>query len=111
MNGSFHLENERITFRKLAFEVPGAKVDLAGNFDMDSDALDFLGTLKLQARVSQTMTGWKRIALKPVDPFFAKEGAGTFLRIAVDGTSRKPNFGLARGKKKEPAEAERARAR
>ena len=75
MNGSFHLEDEKITFRKLAFEVPGAQVALAGDYDLDSDVLDFLGTLKLQARVSQTMTGWKRIALKPVDPFFAKEGA------------------------------------
>jgi hypothetical protein len=49
--------------------------------------------------------------MKPVDPFFAKEGAGTFLRIAVDGTSRKPSFGLARSKKKDAPEAERARAR
>ncbi|HYP09842.1 MAG TPA: AsmA-like C-terminal region-containing protein [Bryobacteraceae bacterium] len=111
MNGSFHLENELITFRKLAFEVPGAQVDLAGDYDLDEDALDFLGTLKLRARVSQTMTGWKRIALKPVDPFFAKEGAGTFLRIAVDGTSRQPKFGLARNKKDSPAEVEAERAR
>jgi hypothetical protein len=100
MRGSFLMENEKITFRKLAFEVPGAAVELAGNYDLDRDNLDFLGTLKLQARVSQTMTGWKRWALKPVDPFFAKEGAGTFLRIAVDGSSRKPKFGLARSRKK-----------
>jgi hypothetical protein len=47
------------------------------------------------------MTGWKRWALKPVDPFFAKEGAGTFLRIAVTGSSQQPKFGLARGRDKE----------
>ena len=112
MNGSFHLEDERITFRKLEFEVPGAQVDLAGDYDLDSDDLDFLGTLKLQARVSQTMTGWKRIALKPIDPFFAKQGAGTFLKIAIDGSSRKPKFGLARNKKdKQAPEAAKAAAR
>jgi hypothetical protein len=105
MNGSFHLEDEKISFRRLAFEVPGAQVALAGGFDLDTDLLDFIGTLKLQARVSQTQTGWKRIALKPIDPFFAKEGAGTFLRIAVDGTSRKPKFGLARNKKDGPETA------
>jgi hypothetical protein len=107
MNGSFHMENEKITFRKLAFDVPGAAVDLAGSYDLDTDALDFLGTLKLQARVSQTMTGWKRIALKPVDPFFAKEGAGTFLRIGVVGTSRQPKFGLARSLAKKQEEEEK----
>jgi hypothetical protein len=34
-----------------------------------------------------------------VDPFFSKNGAGTFLRIKVDGTADDPNFGLDRGKK------------
>lgn len=100
MSGRFLMENEKITFQKLAFSVPGAAVELAGDYDLDQDNLDFLGTLKLQARVSQTQTGWKRWALKPVDPFFAKEGAGTFLRIAVDGSSRQPKFGLARSRKK-----------
>ena len=55
--------------------------------------LDFHGTLRLKARVSQTMSGWKRWILKPVDPFFAKNGAGTFLRIKVDGTAADPQFG------------------
>jgi hypothetical protein len=100
MSGRFLMENEKITFQKLAFSVPGAAVQLAGDYDLDHDNLDFLGTLKLQARVSETQTGWKRWALKPVDPFFAKEGAGTFLRIAVDGSSRQPKFGLARSRKK-----------
>ena len=52
---------------------------------MGADNLDFTGTVKLQAKVSQTMTGWKRVVLKPVDPFFAKNGAGTFVRISVAG--------------------------
>jgi len=43
------------------------------------------------------MTGWKRWVLKPVDPFFAKEGAGTFLRIKVTGTSKAAKFGRDHG--------------
>jgi AsmA-like C-terminal region len=111
MNGSFRMDNERITFRKLGFTVPGAAVELAGTYDLDADHLDFLGTLKLQARVSETMTGWKRIALKPVDPFFAKNGAGTFLRISVEGPSRKPKFGLARNRKDSGNEESSAQSR
>jgi hypothetical protein len=101
MAGSFKLVNEVITFRSLSFAVPGAGVDLAGTYDLDNDALDFHGALKLQAKVSQTMTGWKRWVLKPVDPFFSKNGAGTFLRIQVDGSSKEPRFGREKHKQDE----------
>ena len=97
--GSFKLANEVITFRSLSFAVRGAGVDLAGSYDIGNDDIDFRGTLRLDAKVSQTMTGWKRWALKPVDPFFAKQGAGTLLHIKVGGTSKDPQFGLDRGKK------------
>jgi hypothetical protein len=99
MKGSFTLENEVLRFRSLSFGVPGANVDLKGSYDLRKDALDFHGTLKLQARVSETMTGWKRWVLKPLDPLFAKDNAGTFLRIRVTGSSRAPKFGASRGSK------------
>jgi hypothetical protein len=97
MAGSFRLANERITFRSLSFAVPGSGVDLAGTYDLARDTLDFHGTLKLQAKVSETMTGWKRWVLKPIDPFFSKQGAGTLLHIQVVGTSDNPQFGRDQG--------------
>ena len=100
MTGVFKLEDQVISFRSLFFNIPGAAVQLAGDYDLDADKLDFHGALALQAKVSQTMTGWKRWALKPVDPIFAKNGAGTFLRIKVEGNSQSPKFGLDRGGKK-----------
>ncbi|HLK47101.1 MAG TPA: AsmA-like C-terminal region-containing protein [Bryobacteraceae bacterium] len=102
MGGEFRLENEAMTFRSLVFGVPGAHVQLAGNYSLNSDALDFHGNLRLQAKVSQTVTGWKRWALKPINPLFSKRGAGTFLPIKVDGTPQHPQFGLDR-KAKDPA--------
>jgi hypothetical protein len=96
MQGSFHLENQVMTFRSLAFEVPGADVSVAGNYDLGADMLDFHGALKLDAKLSQTMTGWKRWLLKPADPFFAKNGAGTFVKIKIEGSSHQPKFGLDR---------------
>ena len=98
MAGKFTLANEMITFQSLSFAVPGSGVDLRGTYDLDRDALDFHGTLRLQAKVSETMTGWKRWVLKPIDPFFSKQGAGTLLRIQVVGTSKEPKFGRDRGK-------------
>jgi hypothetical protein len=109
MAGNFRLEDEVLTFRSLSFGVPGAWVDLAGNYQLDNDLLDLRGSLRLKAKVSQTQAGWKRWALKPVDPIFSKNGAGTFVKIKVDGTSRKPHFGLDRGRNQnETATADRA---
>jgi hypothetical protein len=96
MGGEFRLENEVMTFRSLVFGVPGAHVQLAGNYALDTDVVEFHGSLRLQAKVSQTVGGWKRWVLRPVDPFFSKRGAGTFLSIKVDGTSQHPRFGLDR---------------
>ena len=94
MSGAFRLEDKAMTFHDLTFGVPGADVDLNGVYDMGKDTVDFHGALKLVAKVSDTVTGWKHWVLKPVDPFFEKEGAGTYLRIQVDGSSKQPKFGL-----------------
>jgi AsmA-like C-terminal region len=96
MQGSFHLEDQVMTFRSLAFEVPGADISVAGNYDLGADMLDFHGAVKLDAKLSETMTGWKRWLLKPADPFFAKNGAGTFVKIKIEGSSHGPKFGLDR---------------
>jgi len=112
MAGEFHLENEAMTFRELSFGVPGASIQLAGTYGLDSNLIDFHGILRLQAKVSQTMKGWKRWALRPIDPFFSKRGAGTFLRIAVTGSAAHPKFGLdhsdEKGKVPDRKRAERA---
>ncbi|HEY3837872.1 MAG TPA: AsmA-like C-terminal region-containing protein [Bryobacteraceae bacterium] len=94
MKGSFHLENQTMTFRSLSFHVPGAGVALAGDYQLRDDHLNFHGTLRLEAKVSQLVTGWKSWLLKPIDPVFAKNGAGTFLNIVVEGTARKPELGV-----------------
>jgi hypothetical protein len=57
--------------------------------------------LRMQAKLSQTMTGFKSWLLKPVDPFFSKGGAGAVLPIKITGTRQNPSFGLELRRKKE----------
>jgi hypothetical protein len=95
MAGSFHMENQNIRLRELTFEVPGSRVSLAGQYNVAKDSLDFQGSLSLEAHVSETMTGWKHWLLKAADPFFARNGAGTYLKIKVTGTSQDPHFGAS----------------
>ena len=103
--GDFKLDKGNFQLRNLEFDVPGALVQLAGNYIFETEAIDFHGQLRLQAKLSQTQSGWKRIVLKPVDPFFSKEGAGTLLNIQVVGTRSAPKFGL--DKKKDDKETAR----
>jgi hypothetical protein len=67
---------------------------MQGVYDIKAQTLDFSGTARLDAHVSQMVTGWKSLLLKPVDPFFAKNGAGTFVPIKVGGTTAHPAIGL-----------------
>jgi hypothetical protein len=97
MGGTFLLDNQVMTFRRLNFSVAGADIGMHGQYGMADDVLDFHGNVKLRARVSQMVTGWKHWLAKPLDPFFAKNGAGTFLQIKVGGSSKKPEFGLDHG--------------
>jgi hypothetical protein len=96
MMGRFQLDNSVIAFRELTFGVPGADVQLDGTYDLNADVLDFHGALKLDAKVSQTVSGWKHWVLKPVDHFLSKNGAGTYLKIQVVGNSKAPQFGRDR---------------
>jgi hypothetical protein len=56
MGGKFKLDDEIIHFDPVSFAVPGSGIDLSGSVDLDKSILDFQGTLKMQAKVSQTMT-------------------------------------------------------
>lgn len=88
--GRFHMEKGVVTFSKVSFSVPGAAVELAGTYKLVGGELDMKGDLKLQAKLSQTVTGVKSLFLKAVDPFFEKNGAGTDIPITVTGTRDNP---------------------
>jgi hypothetical protein len=94
MQGDFTLGNRIVTVTGLHYIVPGADIALNGTYLLDGDQVDFHGTARLQAKVSQMVTGWKSLLLKPVDPFFSKDGAGTEVPISITGTRSDLHFGL-----------------
>lgn len=98
MQGQFVLADGLVKFSRLSFNVPGAGVQLHGDFGLVSQQLDFEGELRLQAKVSQMTTGVKSVLLKAVDPLFARDGAGIVLPIKITGTKNSPSFGVEVGK-------------
>ena len=93
--GQFVLAGGKLGFSKLNYTLPGATVALTGEYTLDGDRFEFAGKIRTDAKVSQMVASkWKSILLKPVDPFFKKNGAGAEIPVKVSGTRSAPKFGL-----------------
>ncbi len=94
MQGNFTMAGGVITLPGLKYTVPGAEIDLKGTYGVEGGALDFAGTARMKATISQMVGGWKGLLLKPLDPYFEKGGAGTEVPIRIEGTRENPEFGI-----------------
>jgi hypothetical protein len=94
LRGTFALRAGVVQLRNLNFRVPGAAVALGGRYVLGSEALDFRGTLRMDATVSKAMGGFKSIFLKPFDFIFRKDGAGAVIPIRITGTRKQPKMGM-----------------
>jgi hypothetical protein len=93
--GRFKLADGTLSLAALKFRIPGAAVHLDGTYGLRSEALQFDGTLRMQATISEAAGGgMKSSLLKVIDPLFRKKGAGTVLPIKVRGTREHPKVGL-----------------
>jgi AsmA-like C-terminal region len=99
LSGKFRQKNGTLTFSNLGFAMPGAIVRLHGSYGLESGALWFDGTLRMEATISQAAGGGvKGFLLKAIDPIFRKKGAGAIIPITLRGTRENPKFGLDAGR-------------
>ena len=94
LRGHVAVRGGTVTFSSLAFDVPGAAVQLRGSYNLQSEEMNFHGQLLLDGKVSETTTGAKAFFLKLVDPFFTKDGGGASLPIQITGERTDLNIGL-----------------
>ena len=95
--GTFRMRDGTIHFSNVTFAMPGARVNVSGRFMMESEALDFRGTVRLDAKLSQLTTGVKSFFLRVVDGLFRHDDI-TVVPITIGGTADKPKVGLDFGK-------------
>jgi hypothetical protein len=74
--------------------VPGAKVQLAGTYDLRDEMIDFQGELLTDASLADMTSGFKSMLARLAQPFFRRKGGGSKIPIRVGGTRAKPEFGL-----------------
>lgn len=94
MEGDFRMANGTIKLPALEYTIPGANIHLHGTYGVEGGQLEFHGTVRTEASISKMVGGWKGFLLKPVDPLFKKDGAGSEIPIHVKGTRESPEFGL-----------------
>jgi hypothetical protein len=87
-----------VTLPNLKYTVPGAEIDLAGKYGLEGGTLNFKGTARTDATVSQMVGGWKGVLLKPADRLFRTDRAGSEVPIHIDGTEQNPGFGVDFGR-------------
>jgi len=100
MSSQFSMGGGVITLPDLLYSIPGADIALSGTYGIESGALNFSGTAKMEATVSKMVGGWKGFLLKPADRLFKKDGAGTEVPISIDGTREEPHFKVDFGRLK-----------
>jgi hypothetical protein len=94
LNGKFKLKDGVLSMSALNFKVPGASVNLTGDYHLMNQEFLFRGDAHFDAKLSQMTTGVKSFLLKAVDPFFEKKAAGTVVPIRISGTKDSPRVGL-----------------
>jgi len=106
MRGDFQMASGVITLPALTYTVPGATIQLKGTYGVEGSTLDFAGSAKMDATVSQMVGGVLGALLKPTDRFFRKNGAGTEVPIHISGTREDPRFGIDFGRMRSKSLAE-----
>ncbi len=91
IGGRFALKDRIITLQQTTFSIPGASLDFEGTYTLENEGLDFHGLVKMDAKISQTVTGFKSFLLRPLNPFFRKNGA-TQIPIKILGTRTQPSI-------------------
>jgi len=91
--GRFSLRKGTLRLPVVTFDIPGAVVELSGQYALRQETLAFTGNLFMDAKISQTVTGIKSLLLRLADPFFRKNGR-TVVPLKIEGTRSNPSFGL-----------------
>jgi AsmA-like C-terminal region len=91
----FTLARGVLGLQEVMFQMPGAAMQMAGKYGLFSEMIEFDGTVRLQATISQAAGGgFKSVLLKAIDPIFRKKGVGAVLPIRIRGTRKEPHVGL-----------------
>jgi AsmA-like C-terminal region len=93
LKGNVDLKAGVARFSSFSFSVPGALASMHGTYALQSERINLHGTLRLQAKLTDTTNGFKGFLLKAISPFIKKNNKPQEpLPIAVTGTYDHPQY-------------------
>jgi hypothetical protein len=93
LRGHVVLRSGVATFTDLSFTVPGADARMHGTYNLLNGKIDFHGSIKMEAKFSQSTSGIKSVFAKVLDPIFDKKH-GSVVPVLMDGTYHNPHFAV-----------------
>jgi AsmA-like C-terminal region len=95
LNGHVDLRDAQATFSDLSFDLPGAKSQMHGTYNIETKKVDLHGELKTEATLSEMAGGGTKSALlKPFNGLFKKKHAGAVVPVHLTGSYQRPQAGL-----------------
>ena len=95
LKGNVSLSDGLAHFSKLSFDIPGAAAEMHGTYSiLDPYRINLHGKMRVDTRISKTSSGVKSLLLKVMDPFFKKKKRGEIVPVHIQGTYKKPQYGL-----------------
>ena len=94
VRGRVSTANGVATLSDVTFDVPGAKAQLSGTYQLLQHRLDLRGTVQLEEKLSQTTTGVKSFLLKALDPIFKRRKHLSIVPIRISGVAGNISIGL-----------------
>jgi hypothetical protein len=83
--GQAKIRDGVLSTQGITLQMPGARVDLSGSFNLRNSIVALTGNLRMQSDISHIATGFKSVLMKPLIPFFKKNKAGAVIPIAITG--------------------------
>ncbi len=99
LRAHFRLARNVLSLHDAAFAIPGALVQANGTYGLASEALQFDGTVRMKATISEAAGGGvKSVLLKAIDPLFKRGNAGAVIPIKIHGSRNDPKIALDFGR-------------
>jgi hypothetical protein len=99
LRAHFRLARSILNLHDAAFAIPGAVVQTSGTYGLASEALQFDGTVRMKATLSEAAGGGvKSVLLKAIDPLFRRGNVGAVIPIKIRGSRNDPKIGLDFGR-------------
>ncbi|MBV8894002.1 MAG: hypothetical protein JO266_18880 [Acidobacteria bacterium] len=98
LSGHVTLKKGVASFSQLSFQVPGARASMQGTFNVINQRINLRGVLELDAKISDTTSGFKGFVLKAISPFVTKNKPRQPLPVSVTGTYDHPDYSVSLSK-------------